>query len=80
MDCTLHASPFAAAGTCRRIESTLEFNDIALGILYDFIALYDIGIFEADLAVRFETEELLGSILHEVRAADGQFSGERHLT
>ena len=80
MYCTLHASQFAAARTCRRIESAFEFNNIALGILYDFIALYDIGIFEADLAVRFETEELLGSILHEVRAADIQFSGEWHLT
>ena len=78
MDCALDTSPFPSARTGGRIIGASEFDYIAIGILDYLIALDDVGVFETDLSIRLETEELLRGILHEVGPADVEFTGERN--
>ena len=40
------------------------------------VGSYDVGVLEAHLAVRLEAEELLGGVLHEVRAVDVELAAE----
>ena len=58
---------------------TLELDNIAFGILDDLLALDDVGVFQTNLSVWFEAEELLRSVLHKVVALDVEFSRERNL-
>ena len=56
----------------------MDLGDVALGVFLVADALYDIGILQAHLAVGFQTEVLLGRILHKVGALDIHLTGERN--
>ena len=77
VDRPLDGAPFAGYRMRGRIVGALQLNDLAISIFDYLIALDDIGVLEADLTVRLEAEELLGSVFHEVGPVDVEFTGER---
>ena len=79
MDRALDGAPFARGRVRGGVVGALELNDAAVLVLDHLIALDDVGVLEAHLAVRLEAEELLWGVLHEVRAVDIKLAGERHL-
>ena len=79
MDGAFDRAPFASSRLRGRVVGALELDNIALGILDDLLALDDVGVFQTNLSVWFEAEELLRSVLHKVVALDVEFSRERNL-
>ena len=71
VDGTLYRTVFGG-----RVVGALEFHHFPVLILDNLVALDDVSVFEAHLAVGFEAEELLGGILHEIRPFDEEVSGE----
>ena len=62
----------------------MNLGDVAVGILHHtlvdvFGTLDDIAVLESHLFARSESEELLGSIFHEVVALNPQFAAELNL-
>ena len=61
------------------IICTVDFGNIAFGILYHILTLYYISALQTHLATGSQTEELLWRILHKVVAFYVYLPRERHL-
>ena len=78
MNGALDTSPLSGSRAGAWVVCAFQLYDIACFVFDDLLALYDIGVFEADLSVRLESEELLRSVFHEVRTVNQQLSCERN--
>ena len=68
-----------AAGLAVQVGGATEFGDVAVGVLHHFLALDDVGVFEAHFAAGFEAEEFGRRHFHEVVLLDEQFAREGNL-
>ena len=79
MDRAFDRAPFASSRLRGRVVGAPQLDNVAISILDDLLALDDVGVFQTNLSVWFEAEELLRSVLHKVVALDVEFSRERNL-
>src|ERR1700677_1038951 len=65
-----------AAGFAFQIGGAAQFDHMAGGILDDFVALDDVGVFEADFAAGTQAEIFGGRSLHEIILVDVKGAGQ----
>lgn len=61
-----------------QVSGAMQFDDVALLVLDDFIAFYNVSAHQTNFAVRFHAEELRRRYLGKVVGINVQFAGERN--
>ena len=74
------ASVGGVAATGGGVVGAVDAGNVALGVLLNACAGYEVGIAQTHLGARREAEILLGRILHKVVTLYVEFAAEGHLT
>src|SRR6266704_6074521 len=65
-----------AAGFAVKIGGATEFDDLSGGVLYDFVALDDVGVLQPNFAAWSKAEEFRRRCLHKIIALDVKLAVE----